>query len=107
MGDPDNKEELDLWLLCLPRFSSRQAIPFSLISLLESDFNFYQLNDRNQYFKDTNYKDNVVEIIPHKIKADLVDRFLFNDMKKSFQRFFGSISCIGGGVDVDLFYYIT
>lgn len=41
MGDPDHKEELDEWLLGLPRFSSRQALPMSLKALLESDFNFY------------------------------------------------------------------
>lgn len=106
MGDPDHKDDLDLWLLCLPRFSSRQAIPLSLKALLESDFNYYQCNDRNQYFKDYNQKENV-KLIPHKIKADLVDRFLFEDMKKTFQRFFGPIKCSLGGVDVDLFYHIS
>ena len=54
MGDPDRKEFFDAWLLLLQRFVPRGApsIPPSLINHMESDFNYYQKTDRNQYFKD-------------------------------------------------------
>jgi len=52
MGDPDKRDDLDYWILCLQRFSNRQPLPKSLQNSIESDFNFYQNNDRNQYFND-------------------------------------------------------
>ena len=54
MGDPDRKEFFDEWLILLQRFVPKGAnsIPSSLINHMESDFNFYQLTDRNQYFND-------------------------------------------------------
>jgi hypothetical protein len=49
MGDPDRKEFFGEWLILLHRFVpiGYPALPSSLIAHMESDFNFYQLSDRN------------------------------------------------------------
>lgn len=70
MMDPDNTEELKLWLLCLPRYTMKLKLPIldipaSLQSIIESDFNYFQTNDRNQYFKDKKMGD--ISKIPSKI----------------------------------------
>ena len=53
LGDPYRKEELDLWLNCLKRFNYGQdLIPPSLKKQVLADYNYFILNDRNQYFFD-------------------------------------------------------
>ena len=52
IGDPDNIDGLELWLLCLPRFTMKlkfpiHNIPASLKTIIESDFNYHQTHDRN------------------------------------------------------------
>lgn len=44
--DPDNREELEMWLLCLPRFTMKLKypilnIPVSLQAIIEYDFNYH------------------------------------------------------------------
>lgn len=46
MMDPDNREHLELWLMCLPRFTMKLKypilnIPVSLQAIIESDFNYH------------------------------------------------------------------
>ena len=46
MMDPDYTDELELWLLCLPRFTMKLkypilSIPQSLKTLIQSDFNYH------------------------------------------------------------------
>jgi len=47
MGDPDRRKELDHWILCLQRFNDRSPLAKSLQQSIESDFNFFQTNNRN------------------------------------------------------------
>lgn len=47
MGDTDRRKDLDHWILCLQRFNDRQPLAKSLQQIIESDFNFYQTNNRN------------------------------------------------------------
>lgn len=92
MMDPDNSNELELWLLCLPRFTMKLKypilnIPQSLKSLIQSDFNYHQMKDRNQYFKDTKLVD--MTVLPLKIKSEITCNYLYFDMRKYYRRFFG------------------
>lgn len=85
MGDPDKRDDLDYWILCLQRFSNRQPLPKSLQHYIERDFNFYQNNDRNQYFND---EISDLKHVPDKIKMDIAVNYLFIDMILTFRRFF-------------------
>lgn len=52
MADPDNYEQLQLWLLLSQRFRNRLPLPTSLYDLIDSDYCFYLEYDRNKYFND-------------------------------------------------------
>ena len=53
MGDPNKKDHLDHWMNGLKRFNRGQTvISLSLRKQIYEDFNYFILNDRNQYFHD-------------------------------------------------------
>ena len=47
MGDPDNYEYLQTWLLLSQRFRNRLPLPTSLYNAIDSDYCFYLQYDRN------------------------------------------------------------
>ena len=108
MGDPDRKEFFDSWLILLQRFVPKGApsIPRSLIDHMESDFNFYQLTDRNQYFRD--HTQPMVLSIPEKIKSDIVVKYLWLDILMKFRRVFDCTLCNNGSsYDEKLVFLMT
>lgn len=88
MADPDNYEELQIWLLLSQRFRNRLPLPSSLYSLIDSDYQFYLLNDRNKYFNDP--ANSEVVYLPEKIKETIAVDYLFSDVIRKFIRFFSS-----------------
>lgn len=91
LGDPYRKEELDLWLSCLKKYNMGQdKINISLRKQIIQDYNYFVLNDRNQYFTDPNSQSSRV---PKRVRHHLVVHYLFYDLIKRFQRFFNATFC--------------
>ena len=90
MNDADRRKELDHWILCLQRFNDRSPLAKSLQQSIESDFNFYQTNNRNQFF-DENYSN--LRNVPDKVKVEIAVGYLFQDMITTFRRFFNYTQC--------------
>ena len=76
----------------MKRFNKGQdMVSPSLRKLIYQDFNYYVLNDRNQYFFDSDNP--LIGQIPKRVAEHLSVDYLFHDMLKKFQRFFNATFC--------------
>lgn len=92
LGDPDRKAQLDLWINTLKKYTRGQnTITPSLKRIIYQDFNYFMLNDRNQYFFDKNSPN--INLIPKRVQQQLCVEYLFADMLVKFQRFFNATYC--------------
>lgn len=106
MADPDNYEQLQMWLLLSTRFRNRLPLPSSLFHQIETDYCFYLDYDRNKYFNDP--ANQLVVNIPEKIKETLAVDYLFSDLIQRYPRFFDATFFPGSNTpNKKLLYLLT
>ena len=87
MGLVDKTGDLESWVLSLSRYAKNQPLPTLLHKRIDDDFNYLWANDRLISFSQG---EDAINILPVKIKRQLVSEYLFVDIFHTFNRFFSA-----------------